>query len=317
MEDSVLETPEGTEIGLRKNLAVLSKISTRIELDENKFYKELESLGLDSEGVDGADIFFNGKFIGSTKEPESFVKNVKEKRRSGEFPIQMSIRNDPRYKTVLISTEAGRVLRPLIIVDNGNQRLKNEHKVQIENGELKWKDLLSKGIIEYLDAAEEENALVALYEEELMPETTHLEIDPMDLFGVVTSLVPYGNHDQSSRLNRGSKTQKQSLGIYAANYLCRLDTDVSILQYPQKPIVRSFVYDTLNTYPAGQNLVVAVMTYEGYNMEDALVLNKGSVERGVGRSFYFRPYSALEMNYAGGLKDEIVIPEKDASGYRT
>src|SRR3989338_6849382 len=59
------------------------------------------------------------------------------------------------------------------------------------------------------------------------------------------------------------------------------------------------------------------MPYEGYNMEDALVLNKGSVDRGVGRSFYFRPYNAIEMNYAGGLKDEIAIPEKDASGYKT
>ena len=150
----------------------------------------------------------------------------------------------------------------------------------------------------------------------LTQEHTHFEIDPIELFGIVTSLVPYGNHDQSSRLNRGSKTQKQALGLYAANYLCRLDTDVSILQYPQKPIVRSFVYDTLNTYPAGQNLVVAIMTYEGYNMEDALILNKGSLDRGLGRSFYFRPYSAIEMNYAGGLKDEIAIPEKDASGYR-
>jgi DNA-directed RNA polymerase beta subunit len=98
--------------------------------------------------------------------------------------------------------------------------------------------------------------------------------------------------------------------------LCRLDTDVSILQYPQKPLVRSFVYDTLDTYPAGQNLVVGVMTYEGYNMEDALVFNKGSLDRGVGRSYYFRPYSAIEMNYAGGLKDEILVPEKDTSGYR-
>ena len=312
-----IETPEGTEIGLRKNLAILSKISTRVELDNEKFLRELENLGMEREGFDGTDAFLNGRFIGNVKNLEEFIKRIKEKRREGLFPIQMSVRNDTGFKTVLISTEPGRVLRPLIIVENGISRLKNEHKIQIEQGELKWTDLLSKGIIEYLDAAEEENALVSLYEEELTQEHSHLEIDNMDLLGVVTSLVPYGNHDQSSRLNRGSKTQKQALGLYAANYLCRLDTDVSILQYPQKPIVRSFIYDTLNTYPAGQNLVVAVMTYEGYNMEDALVFNKGSLDRGVGRSFYFRPYSAVEMNYAGGLKDEIAIPEKDASGYRT
>jgi len=312
-----IETPEGTEIGLRKNLAILSKISTRVELDQEKFMKDLESIGMEREGFEGSDVFFNGRFIGSVKDRNDFVKKIKEKRRTAQLPIQMSVRNDPRFDYILISTEPGRVLRPLIIVDNGNPRLKNEHKLQIESGEMKWRDLLNTGIIEYLDAAEEENALVSLYEEELTPNHTHLEIDSMDMLGVVTSLVPYGNHDQSSRLNRGSKTQKQSLGLYAANYLCRLDTDVSILQYPQRPLVRSFVYDTLNTYPAGQNLVVAVMTYEGYNMEDALVLNKGSVQRGVGRSFYFRPYSAIEMNYAGGLKDEVAIPEKDASGYKT
>ncbi|KKK93156.1 hypothetical protein LCGC14_2695700, partial [marine sediment metagenome] len=167
------------------------------------------------------------------------------------------------------------------------------------------------------DDEEEENALVALYEEELTPEHTHLEIDETDVFGVISSITPYGNHNSTSKLIKGTKSYKQALGLYSANYLSRLDTDVSILQYPQKPIVRSFVYDTLNTYPAGQNLVVAIMTYEGYNMEDALVFNKGSLERGVGRSFYFRPYFAIEMNYAGGLKDEIMIPEKDASGYKT
>jgi DNA-directed RNA polymerase beta subunit len=137
-------------------------------------------------------------------------------------------------------------MRPLIIVENGKSRLTEEHINLLKGGEFRWEDLLRGGIIEYLDAAEEENALVTLNEKDLSNEHTHLEIDKIDFLGVVTSLVPYANYDQSSRLNRGSKTQKQALGLYAANFLCRLDTNVSILHYPQKPIVRSFVYDTLN-----------------------------------------------------------------------
>ncbi|MDP2673164.1 MAG: DNA-directed RNA polymerase subunit B [Nanoarchaeota archaeon] len=311
-----IETPEGTEIGLRKNLAILSRVSTRTKMSEEEIIKILEQEKLDKEAIEGKDVVLNGKFIGTIKDNNEFVKILREKRRDGGLPEQMGIRNDPGFETIILSSEPGRVLRPLIIVDNGVQRINNNHLIQVQQGNLNWKDLIEKGLIEYIDASEEENALIALFEEELTPEHTHLEIDPISLFGAVTSLVPYGNHNQSSRLNRGSKTQKQALGLYAANYLCRLDTDVSILQYPQKPIVRSFVYDALDIYPAGQNLIVAIMTYEGYNMEDALVFNKGGIDRGVGRSFYFRPYSAIEMNYAGGLKDEILIPEKDTSGYK-
>jgi DNA-directed RNA polymerase subunit B len=310
-----IETPEGTEIGLRKNLAILSKISTRIEIREDEFLKELRNLGMKNEG--NIDVFLNGFFIGCVDNQEEFAKEIREKRRNNEFPVEISVRNDDTLGVISISTEVGRVLRPAIIVENGTPRLKNEHLIGLEQETITWNDLIKQGIIEYLDAAEEENALVALIPEEVTSEHTHLEIDTMDLLGVITSLVPYANHDQSSRLNRGSKTQKQALGLYSANYLCRLDTDVSVLEYPQKPIVRSFVYDTLNTYPAGQNLVVAIMTYEGYNMEDGLVFNKGSIDRGIGRSFYFRPYSTIEMNYAGGLRDEIIVPEKDTSGYKT
>ncbi len=311
-----IETPEGTEIGLRKNLAILSRVSTRTKMNEEGIIKILEQEGLDKEAVEGKDVVLNGKFVGTVKDNNEFAKKLREKRREGELPEQMGIRNDPGFETVILSNEPGRVLRPLIIIDHGTPRINNNHLIQVQQGNLNWKDLIEKGLIEYIDASEEENALVSLTEEELSSEHTHLEIDPISLFGAVTSLVPYGNHNQSSRLNRGSKTQKQALGLYAANYLCRLDTDVSILQYPQKPIVKSFVYDALDIYPAGQNLIVGIMTYEGYNMEDALVLNKGGVERGVGRSFYFRPYSAIEMNYAGGLKDEIIIPDKDTSGYK-
>ena len=310
-----IETPEGTEIGLRKNLAILAKISTQVVLEEDYFLNLMKEIGLKSEGE--IDVFYNGRFIGHASDSKSFVKEVKEKRRKMQLPGELSVRADPYLKSIFLLTEIGRVLRPVIIVDNGMPRLTDEHMLLLEQDKIMFNDLLKSGVIEYLDAAEEENCLVSLKREELTEENTHLEIDEIDFLGLVTSLVPFGNHDQSSRLNRGSKTQKQALGLYAANFLCRLDTDVSILHYPQKPLVRSFVYDTLNIYPAGQNVVVAIMTYEGYNVEDALVLNKASVQRGLARSTYFRPYTSVELNYPGGLKDEIVIPKKDVSGYRT
>jgi len=313
-----VETPEGTEIGLRKNLALLAKISTRTELPDSDLIKLLIELGMRKEIENpGKDVFFNGRFIGHIENPSELITSLKKKRRKGELPIELSIRYDKALENVLLSTEVGRVMRPLIIVEDGKSKLTEEYIKLLKEDSLKWEDLLKSEILEYIDAAEEENALVALEEEEIIEENTHLEIDKIDFLGVVTSLVPYANYDQSSRLNRGSKTQKQGLGLYAANYLCRIDTDVSILHYPQRPIVRSFVYDTLNVHPAGQNVVVAIMTHEGYNMEDALILNQGSVDRGLARSTYYRPYTSVELNYAGGLQDEITTPEKDVSGYRT
>ena len=309
------ESPEGGELGLRKNLAILSKISTHIDFDESSVLRKFGELGLNKEA--GNDVFFNGRFIGYVGNAKEFASKVRNARRNSELPKELSLRLDDETDIILMSTEVGRVLRPLIVAENGVSRLKDEHLELLEEGKIMWSDLISQGIIEYIDAAEEDNALTALTVDKLTSEHTHLEIDLIDLFGLITSLVPFANHDQSSRLNRGSKTLKQSLGIYAANYLVRLDTDVSVLHYPQKPIVRSFVYDTLDVYPSVQNIVVAIMPFEGYNMEDAVVLNRASIDRGMGRSTYFRPYSTTELQYAGGLSDEIVIPEKDVSGYRT
>ncbi|MDP1696043.1 MAG: DNA-directed RNA polymerase subunit B'' [archaeon] len=309
------ETPEGTEIGLRKNLAILSKISTAIEFDEGNVLRKFHEAGLNKES--GKDVFFNGRFVGMVENPQDFAQKVREIRRAGQLPRELSVRYDNILNQITMSIEVGRVLRPIIVVEKGSSRLKDEHLVLLENNKKTWIDLINEGIVEYIDAAEEDNALVALYPEEINQDSTHLEVDPIDLFGLITSLVPYANHDHAPKLNKGSKTLKQSLGIYAANFLTRLDTDVSILHYPQKPLVRSFVYDTLEVYPSGQNIIVAIMPFEGYNLEDAVVLSKSSIDRGMGRSTYFRPYSTTELQYPGGLSDEITIPEKDVSGYRT
>lgn len=310
-----IETPEGTEIGLRKNLALLARISTRAEMDDDEVVKVLHSVGMQENG--STDVFYNGRFAGAIDDVAGFVKSVKNERRSANLPFEMSVRFVKFLNTVFITSEMGRVVRPLIVVEDGESRLKPEHLELIKSGSLSWENLFEQGILEYLDAAEEDDSYVCLEEDKLTKEHTHLEVDKIDIFGVSVSLIPFGHHDPPARMVKGgSRAYRQGLGLYAGNFPVRIDTDVSLLHYPQKPLVRSFTYDTLNVHPAGQNVVLAVMPYEGYNMEDASVLNKGSVDRGFARSSRFRPYASVELNYAGGLKDDICIPDKDVSGYR-
>jgi DNA-directed RNA polymerase subunit B len=312
-----IETPEGTEIGLRKNLALLARISIRINEDPKKILSILEDIGLAPEG-EKSDVFYNGRFIGIAKNAEDFVNNVKENRRKGNLPIEMSVKYEKFLDTIFLNSEEGRVIRPLIILDKGVSRLKEEHLELIKNGSLTWEDLIKEGVIEYLDASEEDDCYLTLDEESITEEHTHLEIDKIDCLGVSVSLIPFANHNPPARMVKGgSRAYRQGLGIYAGNFPVRIDTDVSLLHYPQKPLVRSFVYDTLDVHPVGQNVVLAVLPYEGYNLEDAIVLNRGSVDRGFGRSSKFRPYTSVELNYAGGLKDKITIPDKDVSSYRT
>jgi len=266
-----------------------------------------------------SDVYLDEKYIGTVDSPRDFAKSFIEERRKQKLSTAINVSYDSEFDEISIHTATGRVRRPLIIVENGKPLLTEEHLKKLESGDMRWQDLIEQGIIEYLDANEEENTLVALTDKDLTKEHTHLELDPITILGLITSLVPYANFGQSSRLNRGSKTQKQALGLYASNYLLRMDTDISILQYPQRPIVKSFMHDIskYERHPCGQNITIALLSYDGYNMQDALIVNQGSVERGLARSFYFRPYNADELRYQGGLIDEIGIPDKEVKAYRS
>ena len=194
-----------------------------------------------------------------------------------------------------------------------------QHEKQLEKKEISWTDLVKQGVIEYLDASEEESAYVAFTEEEVTADHTHLEISPLVMFGLCTSLFPFANFTQGTRVSIGSKNQKQALGFYAANYQLRIDMDISLLHTPQVPIVKSVMHDVAEyeKHPSGQNVIVAIMGYDGYNMDDALVINKASVDRGLARSTYYRPVVSEELRYSGGLTDEISIPDKEVKGYKS
>ena len=265
------------------------------------------------------DVYLDDVFIGSVEKPREFVKTIREERRLAKLPQHLNIIFDKVFNEVYIEMSKGRARRPLIIVENGIPRLTSEKLMKLNSGEITWKELLDLGIIEYVDAAEEENCMIALYESDLTKEHTHLEVSPITILGICSSLIPYSNFGGSSRLIRGSKIQKQAIGIYSSNYLYRMDTDTSILHYSQVPVVNTFMHNIYNykSHPAGQNVVIAMISFQGYNMQDAIILNKGSVERGFGRSSYFRPYVSEELRYSGGLTDEIVIPDKEVKGYKS
>jgi len=265
------------------------------------------------------EVYLDNKYVGTVKNPEEFVERVISERRMGKLSINVNAAYNKDVNEVRIEIASGRAVRPLIVVKDGKPQLTDKHIEQLEKNEITWTDLVKQGVIKYLDCAEEENALVAFSEPDLTLEHTHLAISPMDIVGIAASFVPFGNYNHGVRLSQGAKNQKQAIGFYIANYYTRMDMDVSLLHYPQYPIVKTLMHDTLDyeKHPSGQNVVVAVMSYQGYNMEDAIVINKGSVDRGFARSTYYRPVVAEELRYSGGLIDEVAIPDKEVKGYRS
>src|SRR3989344_4117955 len=266
-----------------------------------------------------SEVYLNGVFVGEVEQPKAFIDQLKQERRKAKLTQNLNVAYNEPMDSVVIESDKGRVRRPLIVVQNGQPLLTDNHIKQLDRGELNWNDLVEQGIIEYMDAAEEEDTLIAMAEADLTAEHTHLEISALLMLGYCSSLVPYADFAPGARISMGSKNQKQAIGFYVANYFVRMDMDTSILHTPQMPIVKSIIHDISHyeEHPSGQNVTVAIMTYGGYTIEDAIVINRGSIERGMARSTYYRPSTAEELRYPGGLIDEISIPDKDVKGYKS
>ncbi|MCC7552925.1 MAG: DNA-directed RNA polymerase subunit B [Methanobacteriaceae archaeon] len=266
-----------------------------------------------------AKIYINGEFIGSCENPEEFTNEMRAKRRSGEVSHEMNITYYSENNEIYIFNDPGRARRPLIVVENGKPLLKDDHLNKMAKKSLKWDDLTNKGIIEYLDAEEEENSYISMGLNDLNENHTHLEIDPTTMLGICAGIIPFSDHNSSPRNTMEAGMTKQALGLYVSNYALRTDTRAHLLHHPQTPIVKTRIIDSTNydERPSGQNFVVALMSYEGYNMEDAMVINKSSLERGLARSSFFRAYDTAEKRYPGGQEDKFEIPDKNVKGYRS
>ncbi len=325
------ETPEGPNIGLVKNLALSAYISVGVpEEDVEKVLYELGVIPVEKvlemirndeplpeEVMTGARVFLNGRPVGYYKDAHELANKLRQLRRQGKLHYEVGVgvyeNDDGTIKEVYINTDPGRILRPLFVVENGELKLKPEHVEKIKKGEWTFKDLLVRGIVELIDADEEENALVAIDPEDITPKHTHMEVWVPAIFGAVASTIPYLEHNQSPRNSYQSAMAKQALGLYAANFMLRSDTRGYLLHHPERPLVQTKHLDVIgyNDRPAGQNAVAAILSYTGYNIEDAIIMNKSSIDRGFMRATFIRLYQAEEQKYPGGLEDRIEKPRPD------
>ncbi len=322
-----VESPEGQNIGLVKNLALSAVVSNEypadliLELLLKEGMIKVEEAD-EEHWSTGSKVFLNGDFIGFVMEPFEFVEKIRTYRRSGIIPPDVSIairtyENENIRPEVYIDSSSARVLRPLIRVVDGKPLLTKEHIEMVKNGTLKFSDLLKQGIIELIDANEEFNILSAFFPEELTKEHTHLELAPYFFLGITASIIPFAEHNQSPRNSYEAAMAKQALGIPFTNINYRMDSRGHVLEYPQIPIVQTRITDmiNLNDRPIGQNLVVAILSYESYNMEDAVVINKAAVDRGLLRSFFYKTYEAVAKLHGGGVADRFEVPTSDVINY--
>ena len=320
------ETPEGQNCGLVKNLALMVDVSENLpDAQIREILDELDIHSIEEGEAQLGKVYFNGDLIGTHEAPVDLVTEIRQRRRKNMISNVVNVRYDDSLNDVIINSDPGRIRRPLLVVGRNNRLSIKERDIDsIQQGKSEWEDLLKKGLVEYIDAEEEENCLIALNENDLVRNKkthkySHMEVDPLTILGVATSNVPFPEHNSSPRCTMGAGMSKQSLGLGQANYRIRPDTRGHLLHYAQRPMLQTeaMKYNTLRTRPAGQNMVVAVMSYHGYNMEDALIFNQGSIDRGIGRSTFVRTYMSEERRYPGGQEDRFVIPGPDVRGARS
>ncbi len=323
------ETPEGSNCGLVKNLALSAIISVNVPSEDiveilyNSGVHDLTSANNEIK-KDGARIFVDGKLIGFHKNGQELTEALRVLRRSSKIHPHVGISlyepdQDGATKRLYVNCNAGRVLRPLIIVKNSKPLLTEEFLDKISKKLISWNDLIRMGIIELIDANEEENCYIT-FDEKNSKKLTHIEIFPSAILGAGASIIPYPEHNQSPRNTYESAMAKQSLGFSTPMMNTSTYVRQHFMLYPQIPIVTTKSLNLLGMEerPAGQNCVVAVLPFDGYNIEDAIVLSKSSVDRGLARTFFYRIYDAEAKQYPGGMRDNFEVPNADDNirGYK-
>ena len=278
-------------------------------------------------------IIVNGSWVGVLTNPQETMRIIKKYKRNGLLPVYTSISWNIKKKEIQVYTDSGRLCRPVFYVENKKPSFNKKTLIEkINKKDFSWEELLcgfakkqdpnfkldgckiyeleelyktsnfddlkgSEGIIEYLDTSEEETALISTdYEFNLSKPYTHCEIHPSLLLGVMGNQIVFPENNQLPRDLFSCGQSKQAVSLYNTNFFTRIDKMGVVLNYGQIPLLKSRYLQFINNeqHPYGENVIVAIMVYGGYNVEDSILFNEGSVKRGLFRTTYYNSYESRE-----------------------
>jgi DNA-directed RNA polymerase II subunit RPB2 len=318
------ETPEGASVGLVKNLALLAGIT--LHSDPWLVVNRLCSLGMrrgDWRQTSGESVaFVNGRIVGFHTDIAYLASQLKVLKRTGVINVYTSIVLDVCNHTLLVNTEAGRFVRPLLVVDDYTTlRMTLNDANELKTKKKQWWQMVYEGKIEYLDVAEVNRSMIAMSVEELQKGArgilhpfryTHMEIDPACILGAPASCIPFSDHNQAPRNTYQSAMIKQAIGVNVSNFNTRFDTVNHILHYPQRALVQTRAARLLRAdkLPNGINAIVAIMTFTGYNQEDSVLINRAAVQRGMFVSTMYKTFREQNnRNHANGEEEFFCRPD--------
>jgi DNA-directed RNA polymerase II subunit RPB2 len=320
------ETPEGQSIGVVKNISYMAHIT--IPTNSSSLYEYILPHVLKVDDAKAKDlhgkvkVFINGCWVGISENPMDLYEKIKDKKYRGIINIYTSVVFDYKNMEIRVCNDGGRLTRPVLKV-KGERALVTKGLIDnLVAKDLAWNDLLTncridESVIEYIDPEEQNFSMIAMKTKDgyLQPEGakmkyTHCEIHPSVIFGVLASCIPYPDHNQAPRNTYQCAMGKQAMGVYATNYDQRMDKTAYVLSYPSRPLVdtRLMNFIHLNKIPSGTQIHVAIMSHTGYNQEDSVLINKGSVDRGLFMTTIYHTEKDEDKNI---IRDEIIRCKPD------
>ena len=289
-------------------------------------------------------VFLNGEWIGTTTKPYELYTDFKTLKQNSIISNMNSIIYDIERAEIKFYTDTGRLYRPILNVINNEVILTNKMIEDVITNKTisntsKWEELIMKypGAIDFIDSDEQfythiacdrktvkmmkereklvypddNNPIINRYDQSLIQEFTHCEIHPFLVEGMMAGIIPFANHNQGPRNIYSFAQGKQAMGIYTSNYRDRLDISY-ILYHTQIPLVSTRISKYIHTdiLPCGENVIVMIGTYTGYNQEDSLIFNKTSIDRGLFRSSSLKKWeSKIEKNQSTSQDDIFMKPD--------